>query len=621
MLFREDFNNGLAAPWTTVPTDTNYYNFQTGLMNLRANYGDTWTSYNRAINLFAVNTPTAGDFMMTLGITRFVPSLRQYPGIFLVAWDDTDNNVRYDYAGDYSGRGTSMSIESHQFMTSSAGISIDYGNNPFLMRLVKQGNMYSVWSSTNGVNYTAITNIPAAVYANFVPRQLGFWMGLDPNQTDTMLIDYFEIAALTMTNAGVPPVFASARLTGGLQGAPFLWEVSADYATGFSAAGLPPGLSLAQNGLITGTPIAAGVYDSTITATNIFGSANQTLRIVVRSTAGVIFRDDFNGGYSTNWTATPTNYATALPGIERCRANSGDTWGGSSPVPFALPAPTNGTFTITLGLNKFVPGNWGYPSVFLMAWQDFDHLVRFGNYGGPSGTRAEFSIESSAGVYAQNDYPTNFGSGPFLLRMNVTNNVYTSAFSTNAVDFIPLPGCFTNTFCTNTSVGFWVGADPYQNEIALVDYFEVSTTPPANPIAAWLAGFGLTGTNANYNADPDGDDSRNIFEYAFNTNPTNAASRFVPTAAVINDHLVLTFRERTGGAGTVGVDYTAGGVTYRVEVADSLNGTWASNTSLVEQLGSAVNNADGTETVKVQLKQLIPTATQKFMRLVLVPNP
>lgn len=621
VMFREDFNNGLAAPWTTVASDTNYYSFQTGLMKLRANYGDTWTSYNRALNLFAVNTPTAGDFMLTLGIARFTPSLRDSPGIFLVAWDDTDNSVRYGYNGNYSGRGTSMSIESRGAMTSSVGANLDRGTNAFLMRLVKQGNMYSVWASTNGTDYAAITNIPAAAYANFTPRQLGFWMGLDSTLSDTMLIDYCEISAVTMNTASLPPVFASANLTGGLQGSPFLWEVSANHAAGFSAAGLPPGLSIApQNGRITGTPTTAGVYDSTITATNAFGATNQTLRIVVRNPASVVFRDDFNDGFSSNWTATPTNYVTALPGMERVRANNGDVV-GTLPVPFVTSVPTNTPFTLTLGLTRFVPGAWSSPSIWLMAWQDFDHLVRFGPYGNANGPRAQFGIETSAGAYsAAADYATNFGSGPFLIRLSASNNVFTSAYSTNGVDFIGLPGTNTAAF-TPTNVGFWMGIDSSQSQIALVDYFEVSTPPPADPIAAWLAGYGLAGNNANYHADPDNDRSPNIFEYGFNMNPTNAASVFFPAGSVDNDHLVLTYRQRTGGAGVVGVDYTAGGLTYVVQVADNVTGPWQSGSSFVELIGPRVANGDGTETVRVQLKQTVPAASRKFIRLVLIPTP
>jgi len=184
-----------------------------------------------------------------------------------------------------------------------------------------------------------------------------------------------------------------------------------------------------------------------------------------------------------------------------------------------------------------------------------------------------------------------------------------------------LPGTNTATTFTPTKVGFWVGIDPYQSEIALVDYFEVSTTSPPDPIAAWLASFGLTGTNASYTADPDKDGLKNIFEYAFNTNPTNAASVAFPAASLNNGYLVFTYRERTGGTGTVGVDYTAGGLTYTVQVANDLAGTWQSGTALVEQVGAAINNGDGTETVSVRIKQAITGSTQKFVRLVLLPIP
>lgn len=622
VLWREDFNNGLSAPWTTVPTNTSYHSFQAGLMKLRANNGDTWTSYNRDLNLFAVNTPTVGDFMMTMGIARFTPDYRDSPGIFLVGWDDTDNNVRYGYYGGSSSRATQMAVEWHQGMTTSASTNLDRGTNAFVMRLVKQGNLYSFWASTNGTDFATIATIPAAAFTNFVPRQLGFWMGLDSYLTNTMLIDYVEIAALTMTNAGVRPVFATAKLTGGLLGSPFLWEVNADYATGYSATGLPPGLGLAPlTGRITGTPITAGVYDSIITATNVFGSTTQTLRIVVRGTGGVLFRDDFNSGPGTGWTSLPTNYVTALPGIGRVRANNGNTSGSTLPVPFTVARPTNGVYSITLGLTQFVPGPWNSPSIWVMSWLDFDHNVCFGSYGSAGGPRAQLCMENGSGSYVYTDYPTNFGSGPFLIRMNVSNTVYTTAFSTNGVDFIKLPGTNTVTAFTPTQVGFWAGIDPYQDQIALVDYYEVSTTAPTNPVTLYLAGYGLTGANADFSADPDHDNLKNVFEYAFNCVPTNAASVTFPVGSQENDHLIITYRERAGGTGTVGVDYMAGGLLYIVQVADDLLGSWDSGSDLVELVpGSRINNGDGTETVSVRIKQSLSGTTQKFIRLILIPT-
>jgi hypothetical protein len=90
---------------------------------------------------------------------------------------------------------------------------VDYGTNAFVMRLVKQGNMYSILASTNGTDFAAITNVPAAAYANLVPKQLGFWMGLDPNQTDTMLIDYFEVSTTSPPDP-IAAWLASFGLTG-----------------------------------------------------------------------------------------------------------------------------------------------------------------------------------------------------------------------------------------------------------------------------------------------------------------------------------------------------------------------------------------------------------------------
>ena len=479
VLWREDFNNGLSSAWTTVPTDTNYYKFQTGQMNLRANWGDTWTYYNRPLNLFAINTPTVGDFMITLGVSRFTPSQRDSPGIVLVSWDDTDNNARYHYGGGSGGRGASMSIEARQVMTSSAGSAKDFGTNAFAVRLVKQGNMYSIWASTNGTEFAAITNVPAAPYGNGLPRQVGFWMGLDNNQTDTMLIDYFEVASVTMTNAGVQPVFASATLTGGLQGSPFVWDVSAAYATDFSAAGLPPGLNLApRDGRITGTPTRAGVYDSTITATNAFGATNQTLRIVVRDTTGVLFREDFTSGLSPNWTTVPTdtNYFNCLPGQAWLLADYGDVWSsGNRPIHlYAVDAPTNGDFTLTLAVSEFVPTRSDSPQIGVIAMSDTDNYVRSIYYGSTSGPlgQNQFAIEQG-GVPTQTTTTLNFGDGPFLLRLQRANGFYTSSWSTNGVDFTVNPANIFGTTFTPTKLGFYLGADPTYLSVAVVDYFEV----------------------------------------------------------------------------------------------------------------------------------------------------
>jgi parallel beta-helix repeat protein len=813
LLFREDFNNGLSANWNALSVDSNYFAFQPAMMDVRANNGETYTYYNRTLNLFAFSNLYAGNMMITLGVTRYEPTAANYNRLCLAVWDDYDNNIRFAY-GYGNGRGLDLLAEQAQTV-SGAGLALDFTNQPFLLRLIKQGgganDLYTAYYSTNGVDFLAYTNNTVS-NGSGKPMKLGFWFGDDPYENTHALIDYFEVAALPPTpntqtyadnftagngatswrlqnnanlytfdqsqgalvmsktsggsgagtewayaysavtangdfearvdyhdamltrlgggwgnqiqlnvayggqafvvvrgdegglggnNAHVwdsqsgnqgtvatsetngtlriirtgtimkgyhndtflwqrtcntnaatiylslqnngtadpisvkfdnfyvsaqqatlgTPAFTSPSLTGGILSSPFVWLLTADYASGFTASGLPPGLSITSGGLITGTPTTFGTYNATVTATNASSSTNQTLRIVVRFPGSLLYRDDFSAGYATNWiTVPPSNYLSAVPGTLRVRANNGDTSGSTVPAPFSITAPTNGVFAFTLALSKFTPGNWNSPSVWLMAWEDYDHYVRFGTYGGTGGSRAQFLMETNAGVNFYTDYSTNFGPGPFLLRLNVSNNVYTSAYSTNGVDFLPLPGTYSPTTFTPTKVGFWVGIDPNQSEVALVDYFEVSAVPP-DPVAPWLSTFSLTGTNADLNADSDKDGLKNIFEYAFNQNPTNASSGIFPAASLASDYIVLTYRQRIGGTGAVGVNYTANGLTYLVQMTDDLAGTWQSGPAFVELVpGGRVDNGDGTETVSVRFKQFVTGTAPKFMRLILVPT-
>ena len=70
----------------------------------------------------------------------------------------------------------------------------------------------------------------------------------------------------------------------------------------------------------------------------------------------------------------------------------------------------------------------------------------------------------------------------------------------------------------------------------------------------------------------------------------------------------------------MGVDYTAAGLTYAVQVTTDLAGTWLSGAALVELVpGTRVDNGDGTETVSVRLQQTLSNSTRRFVRLVLTP--
>lgn len=76
--------------------------------------------------------------------------------------------------------------------------------------------------------------------------------------------------------------------------------------------------------------------------------------------------------------------------------------------------------------------------------------------------------------------------------------------------------------------------------------------------AGWIGGYGLSGTNADWNVDYDGDSENNFYEYAFGGDPTNIAVKgYVPTSASVEDGGTTYFEyvyPRRSGSDT-GLDY------------------------------------------------------------------
>jgi len=116
-----------------------------------------------------------------------------------------------------------------------------------------------------------------------------------------------EALALLMGPSGVAPTLslsATNTLTGAV-GVVFSNQITAtgtDPIT-FSGTGLPGGLAIATNGLITGTPTTAGTNTATLTASNAFGTTNQAATFVIaRGTPEI-----------SNWpTAAPITYGQTL---------------------------------------------------------------------------------------------------------------------------------------------------------------------------------------------------------------------------------------------------------------------------------------------------------------------
>jgi hypothetical protein len=144
-----------------------------------------------------------------------------------------------------------------------------------------------------------------------------------------------------------------------------------------------------------------------------------------------------------------------------------------------------------------------------------------------------------------------------------------------------------------------------------------SPNQPFNAYLTWAVAQGLNPANGVPEADPDGDGVVNFGEFAFGENPLQPSRAAVPRAAVVDGYLAITYQQWPNGNGTVGVDYTANGIRYTVEVSADLSpGSWLAGADIVEFLpATRVLNPNGTETVTVRLKAPIRFGPMRFARL------
>lgn len=117
-------------------------------------------------------------------------------------------------------------------------------------------------------------------------------------------------------------------------------------------------------------------------------------------------------------------------------------------------------------------------------------------------------------------------------------------------------------------------------------------------------------------ATPLADGTPNLLRAAFDL-PLSApaASASLPAAALDGDRLVLRYRQLSGGRGTPGIDYEAGGLHYLVEVGDLATGLWRRGPELLEPAGPSVPLDARTELASVRLKTPLADSDRAFLRL------
>lgn len=474
LVFRDDFNARTNSGWL-VRRDyyaDGYYSFYPGGIKMRGHWGDVWGGNNSAGNMFYRPAPDS-DFTMTVGLARFIPGQDQWVQFAIGAFNDENNYVRstYGWVG-FPGLSVVKEIGAQPVGDS---VTNDVGEGPILLRLSKQGNLYQSFWSTNGVDFLPAM-APVEVAGSLT--NVGFWFGIDPRQTNLALVDFFEI------KNGAYPFFIAPSAAGGQQGSPFVWSMQGPVTGAFyTAAGLPQGLMIdPASGLITGMPAESGVFDVMVTASNHCGMARQPLRITLSDPVRCFFRDDFNSEPVAGWNpwADNTNYYAFTNSSQLVlRANNGDTWTSyNRPLNlFAIDAPNASHWVATLGVSRYEPSPRDYNSLHLVAWNDTDNNVRFTySYGG--GTRSVGITSENRQVMDSAGVATNLGSAPFQMRLVRAGSHYTGYISTNGVDFVPLVTNSVSLASAPAKIGFWMGIDPAESNVAWLDFFEVHTWGP-----------------------------------------------------------------------------------------------------------------------------------------------
>jgi len=172
----------------------------------------------------------------------------------------------------------------------------------------------------------------------------------------------------------------------------------------------------------------------------------------------------------------------------------------------------------------------------------------------------------------------------------------------------------------DAAYGPWVFNQPGGALVSDLGSNKVTYAEAAAPLAAWrFVNFGADATNnavAGNEANPEGDNSSNLQEYAFNTDPLTSNTTHTVTASLVatnsQRYLAITFPLVTA----------ASDITYRIEASGDLQ-TWlpgctysGTNRLTVTTHTTEFSRAGaGLETITVRDSTPLSAEAQKFLRL------
>jgi hypothetical protein len=284
---------------------------------------------------------------------------------------------------------------------------------------------------------------------------------------------------------------------------------------------------------------------------------------------------------------------------------------GSNTAPQAVGSAATNTVILSAAVAGFAPGGYHFRAVAsnsMGVTYGIDQIV-------PTSLSTLSNLTLSTGALSP-----LFASGTAAYTATVGNGVTTLAVTPTASDAaaaIRVNGASVPSGLASPALPLTVGTNIVTTVVTSPDRNATNTytvtVTRETAYQTWIAGFGLTGTNAAPDFDFDGDSGSNFFEFALNTDPTVPSAHLFPFAtSTVNPsdnepYLALVHRRWIA----------PGSLTYVIQSSLDLT-TWTNvPPAELEQVGAPAPVGDGvTEVMTFRVAPSIPdSGTTRFLKL------